>query len=179
MEHFGVRPQAITFAKGLANGISIGGVVAENEPMNCLTANSISTAGGNTIAMAAGNSVLDFIESHDLQANAADVGRLQSTGLQELATRHPLTGDVRGAGLMLGVELVENGTEKPAVAATNTILTQCRKRGLLIGKRGLSGNVLRVTPPMTVTIEEAKQALGILDDVLTYVASRAEPQPIH
>ncbi|ABG99664.1 aminotransferase class III (plasmid) [Rhodococcus jostii RHA1] len=179
IEHYGVRPEAITFAKGLANGLSIGGVVAENELMNCLTANSISTAGGNPIAMAAGNAVLDFIESHDLQANAADVGHLLSTGLQELATRHPLIGDVRGAGLMLGVELVENGTKKPAVAATNTILTQCRERGLLIGKGGLSGNVLRVTPPMTVTIEEAKQALGILDDVLSYVASRAEPQPIH
>ncbi|MFE5704595.1 aspartate aminotransferase family protein [Rhodococcus koreensis] len=179
IEHYGVRPQAITFAKGLANGLSIGGVVAENELMNCLTANSISTAGGNPIAMAAGNAVLDFIESHDLQANAADVGHLLSTGLQELATRHPLIADVRGAGLMLGVELVENGTKKPAVAATNTILMQCRERGLLIGKGGLSGNVLRVTPPMTVTIEEAKQALGILDDVLSYLASRAEPQPIH
>ncbi|KXF52724.1 hypothetical protein AXA44_09075 [Rhodococcus sp. SC4] len=67
----------------------------------------------------------------------------------------------------------------PEPANAGTILKQCRERGLLIGKGGLSGNVLRVTPPMTVTIEEAKQALGILDDTLSYVASRAEPQPIH
>lgn len=176
IEHYGVRPQAITFAKGLANGLSIGGVVAENDLMNCLTANSISTSGGNPIAMATGNAVLDFIDSHELQANAAEVGRFLFDGLRELATRHSLIGEVRGAGLMLGVELVEPKTKIPAVAATNAVLAQCRERGLLIGKGGLLGNVLRVTPPMTVTLDEARQALGMLDDVLAHVTPQAERQ---
>ncbi|MDV8071476.1 aspartate aminotransferase family protein [Rhodococcus sp. IEGM 1366] len=162
IEHYGVRPQAITFAKGLANGLSIGGVIAEESLMNSLTANSISTAGGNPIAMAAGNAVIDFIESHDLQHNADDIGRHLIRGLKLIAERNPLIGDVRGSGLMVGVELVEHGTKNPAVAETNTVLAEARSRGLLIGKGGIHGNVLRVTPPMTVTRAEADEALQIL-----------------
>ncbi|MEU1942139.1 aminotransferase class III-fold pyridoxal phosphate-dependent enzyme [Streptomyces melanosporofaciens] len=120
--------------------------------MNCLTANSISTSRGNPIAMATGNAVLDFIDSHELQANAVEVGRFLFDGLRELATRYSLIGEVRGTGLMLGFELIEPKTKVPAVAATNAVLAQCRERGLLIGKGGLLGNVLRVTPPMTVTL---------------------------
>ncbi|RJO70090.1 aspartate aminotransferase family protein [Nocardia panacis] len=170
IEHYGIRPQAITFAKGLANGLSIGGVVAESGLMNSLSANSISTAGGNPMAMVAGTAVLDFIDSHDLQTNAAEVGRILLTGLREIAERCPLIGEVRGAGLMLGVELVEPG-KIPAVSRTNAVLAECRSRGLLVGKGGLHGNVLRVTPPMTVTAEEARRALAILDDALTIVAT--------
>nr|WP_232546669.1 aminotransferase class III-fold pyridoxal phosphate-dependent enzyme [Streptomyces antimycoticus] len=134
--------------------------------MNCLTANSISTSRGNPIAMATGNAVLDFIDSHELQANAVEVGRFLFDGQRGLATRYSLIGEVRGTGLILGFELIEPKTKVPAVAATNAVLAQCRERGLLIGKGGLLGNVLRVTPPMTVTLDEARQALGMLDDVL-------------
>ncbi|MDV6271539.1 aspartate aminotransferase family protein [Rhodococcus globerulus] len=162
IEHYGVRPQAITFAKGLANGLSIGGVIAEESLMNSLTANSISTAGGNPISMAAGNAVIDFIDSHDLQHNADDIGRHLIRGLKLIAERNPLIGDVRGSGLMIGVELVEHGTKNPAVAETNTVLAEARSRGLLIGRGGIHGNVLRVTPPMTVTRAEADEALQIL-----------------
>lgn len=167
IEHYGVRPQAITFAKGLANGLSIGGVVAEESLMNCLTANSISTAGGNPIASAAGCAVIDFIESHDLQRNAAEIGDLLQRGLQELAQRHSTIGEVRGAGLMIGVELVEPHSKTPAPDLANRVLLECRQRGLLIGKGGLYGNVLRVTPPMTVTADEARQALDTLDAAMS------------
>lgn len=169
IEHYGVRPQALTFAKGLANGLSIGGVVAEESLMNCLTANSISTAGGNPIATAAGCAVIDFIESRDLQRNAAETGDMLQRGLQELAQRHTEIGEVRGAGLMIGVELVESHSTAPAPELTNQILLECRQRGLLIGKGGLYGNVLRITPPMTVTADEVRQALDILGVVLSTV----------
>lgn len=171
IEHYGVRPQAITFAKGLANGISIGGVVAESDLMDCLTANSISTAGGNPIAMTAANAVLDYIESNDLQENAHRVGQILFDGLTTLASKNPLIGEVRGSGLMLGVELVHPGTRTPATAETDIVLAECRAAGMLIGKGGLAGNVLRVTPPMTVTESEAHSALGILEDVLTKVTA--------
>lgn len=171
IEHYGVRPQAITFAKGLANGISIGGVVAESDLMDCLTANSISTAGGNPIAMTAANAVLDYIESNDLQENAHRVGQILFDGLTTLASKNPLIGEVRGSGLMLGVELVHPGTRTPATAETDIVLAECRAAGMLIGKGGLAGNVLRVTPPMTVTESEAHSALGILEDVLAKVSA--------
>lgn len=171
IEHYGVRPQAITFAKGLANGMSIGGVVAEEPLMNSLTANSISTAGGNPMAMAAGNAVLDFIEDHDLQRNADRVGALLTDGLRATADRCPLIGEVRGVGLMIGVELVLPGSKAPAVAATTAVLEEARAAGLLIGRGGLHSNVLRVTPPMTVTADEAAEAIAVLDAVLTKVSA--------
>lgn len=174
IEHYGVRPQAITFAKGLANGMSIGGIVAEEPLMNSLTANSISTAGGNPMAMAAGNAVLDYIEDHDLQSNADRVGALLSDGLRAIALRCPLVGEVRGVGLMIGVELVLPGTKTPAVSATTAVLEEARASGLLIGRGGLHGNVLRVTPPMTVTAEEAVEALSILEAVLMKVSTAVE-----
>ncbi|RVW10999.1 aspartate aminotransferase family protein [Prescottella agglutinans] len=174
IEHYGVRPQAITFAKGLANGMSIGGVVAEESLMNSLTANSISTAGGNPMAMAAGNAVLDYLENHDLQSNADRVGALLSDGLRAIGARCPLVGEVRGVGLMIGVELVLPGTKAPAASATTAVLEEARASGLLIGRGGLHGNVLRVTPPMTVTPDEALEALSILEAVLMKVSTAVD-----
>ncbi|QTI90416.1 aminotransferase class III-fold pyridoxal phosphate-dependent enzyme [Streptomyces sp. AgN23] len=103
-------------------------------------------------------------------------GRFLFDGQRGLATRYSLIGEVRGTGLILGFELIAPKTKVPAVAATNAVLAQCRERGLLIGKGGLLGNVLRVTPPMTVTLDEARQALGMLDDVLARITPQAEPQ---
>ncbi|MBB3664509.1 4-aminobutyrate aminotransferase [Prauserella sediminis] len=175
IEHYGVRPQALTFAKGLANGLAIGGVVAEAGLMDCVSANSISTAGGNPIATSTANAVIDYIESHELQANADAVGRQLRRGLEAIAAGCPLIGEVRGAGLMLGVELVEPGTRTAAPAAADTVLAEARAAGLLIGKGGLSGNVLRITPPMTVTADEAREALVILGEVLSTVSNRCSP----
>ncbi|WP_433605327.1 aspartate aminotransferase family protein [Prescottella agglutinans] len=174
IEHYGVRPQALTFAKGLANGMSIGGVVAEDSLMNSLTANSISTAGGNPMAMAAGNAVLDYIADHDLQSNADRIGALLAGGLRAIAARCPLVGEVRGVGLMIGVELVLPGTKTPAVSATTAVLEEARAAGLLIGRGGLHSNVLRVTPPMTVTADEATEALAILESVLMTVSAQVD-----
>ncbi|MCC9738416.1 aspartate aminotransferase family protein [Streptomyces sp. MNU89] len=166
MHAHGVTPDVITFAKGLANGLAIGGVVARPELMHAIEANSISTAGGNPIAMAAANATIDYILDHDLQSNAAARGDQLLAGLRKLAEKYPAIGDVRGEGLMIGVELVVPGTKTPDAACTLRVLERARELGLLIGRGGLLGNVLRVTPPMTVTSDECSTALEILDQTL-------------
>ena len=169
-EHFwgidahGVTPDAMTFAKGLGNGIAIGGVVARAEVMDCLGANSISTFGGNPVATAGAKATLDYLLEHDLQANAAKLGDRLLGGLRATAARHGVVGDVRGKGLMIGVELVQPDSAVPSPAAAGTVLEEAKARGLLVGKGGLHGNVLRLAPPMTLTSAEADEALDILTE---------------
>jgi 4-aminobutyrate aminotransferase len=166
IEAHGVEPDAITFAKGLGNGLTIAGVAARAELMDGLTANSISTFGGNPLSTAGALANLRYLLQHDLQGNARKVGEHLLRRAREWPERHPAVGDVRGRGLMLGVELVRPGTTEPHAAATNAVLEACRRRRLLVGKGGLHGNVVRVAPPMTVTLEEADEAAGVLDQAL-------------
>lgn len=162
-----VDPELMTFAKGLGNGMSIGGVVASAKMMDCLTANSISTAGGNPVSMIAGNATLDYVLEHDLQTNADVIGHRLRDGLRSRFAESAVVGEVRGSGLMIGVELVKPGTTEPDVSATLAIMEDARTAGLLIGRGGLYGNVLRVTPPMTVTAAEADEALDILGQAIS------------
>jgi 4-aminobutyrate aminotransferase len=171
-EHFwgisahGVVPDAMTFAKGLGNGLAIGGVVARAELMDCLTANSISTFGGNPLVTAGAAAALDYVLGHDLQANAAKQGERLLSGLRELQRRLPVIGDVRGKGLMIGVELVEPGGMAPSPRAAALVLEATCRGGLLVGKGGLYGNVVRIAPPMTLTDEEASEGLQILSEAI-------------
>jgi 4-aminobutyrate aminotransferase len=158
----GIVPDAITFAKGLGNGLPIGGVVARAELMDSVTASSISTFGGNPLVARGAMAVLDYLLEHDLQANARTVGARLAAGLRTLAERHPMVGDVRGKGLMLGVELIEPGTRAPAAAAAAALQEAARRGGLLVGKGGLYGNVLRIAPPLILTEAEADEGLEIL-----------------
>ncbi|HEY6709666.1 MAG TPA: aminotransferase class III-fold pyridoxal phosphate-dependent enzyme, partial [Actinomycetota bacterium] len=112
----GIIPDMLTFAKGLGNGLPIGGVVARTELMDSVTANSISTFGGNPLVATGALAVLDYLAAHDLQANARVVGGRLAAGLRRLADGRPAVGDVRAKGLMLAVELVEPGSTKPAPA---------------------------------------------------------------
>ncbi|MFE5502360.1 aspartate aminotransferase family protein [Amycolatopsis japonica] len=161
-------PDAMTFAKGLGNGLAIGGLVARGDLVDCLTANSISTFGGNPVAMAGAAAVLDHIADHDLQANALARGNELLDGLR--AAGNPLIGDVRGKGLMIGVELVEPGGMTPNPGAAARMMEETKARGLLIGKGGLHGNVLRIAPPMTLTAEEAAEGLGFIVDALAAIS---------
>ncbi|GIG92875.1 aspartate aminotransferase family protein [Plantactinospora endophytica] len=187
-EHFwgyqahGVTPDLLTFAKGIGNGFALAGVVGRAEVLNEVHAVSFSTFGGNPLATAAGNAVLDYLLAHDLQANAARVGAVLLAGLNELADRHPVVGAVRGKGLMLGVEFVRPGGTEPDPAATARVFEECKRGGLLVGKGGLYGNVLRMGPPLTLTEEEAREALGILAEAVAVadadavtVANAGEP----
>ncbi len=166
IEAHGVTPDMMTFAKGLGNGLAIGGVVARGEIMDSLGANSISTFGGNPVSTVGARAVLDYLLDHDLQANAATLGSRLIGGLRDVAEKHPVVGDVRGKGLMVGVELVEPGGKTPSPAAAVTVLEETRRRGLLVGKGGLHNNVIRLAPPMTLTEDELDEALAILAEAV-------------
>ncbi|MGA8112992.1 MAG: aspartate aminotransferase family protein [Actinocatenispora sp.] len=174
-EHFwgiqahGVVPDAMTFAKGLGNGLAIGGLVARPELVDCLTANSISTFGGNPVSTAGAHATLRYLLDHDLQANAAKIGGRLLHGLRDAAEKYPILGDVRGKGLMIGLEFVHPGGIEPNPAAAAGLLEQTRKRGVLIGKGGLHGNVVRIAPPMTLTESEADEALAALTESIAVV----------
>jgi 4-aminobutyrate aminotransferase len=176
-EHFwgyqahGVTPDLITFAKGIGNGFALGGVVGRAAVMEAVPAISFSTFGGNPVSCAAGNAVLDYVLDHDLQANAARVGRILLDGLR--AVDSAIVGEVRGKGLMIGVEFVRPGTTEPDAAATARVFEQCRAGGLLVGKGGLYGNVLRMGPALTLTEDEAREGLSILVDAIGRVAAEA------
>jgi 4-aminobutyrate aminotransferase len=158
----GVEPDLITFAKGLGNGLAIGGVVGRGDVMEAVTTSSISTFGGNPLATTAARATLDYLLDHDLQANAAKLGDRLLSGLRDLADAHPVIGDVRGRGLMLAIELVVPGDEDPDPVGAGRLLEETRERGLLVGKGGLHGNVIRMAPPMTLTDDEAGEALELL-----------------
>jgi 4-aminobutyrate aminotransferase len=167
-EHFwgyeahGIVPDMITFAKGLGNGLAIGGVIARGDIMDVVKANSISTFGGNPLATAGALANLDYLLEHDLQANAFKVGQQLRASLDDLAEQLPNIGDVRGKGLMIGVEFVRPGSKDPDSGVTTRVMEEARTGGLLIGKGGLFGNVLRIAPPLSVTSEEAAEGYDIL-----------------
>jgi alanine-glyoxylate transaminase/(R)-3-amino-2-methylpropionate-pyruvate transaminase len=171
-ENFGVVPDIVTLAKGIGNGFPLAAVTTRREIAQKLTERShINTFGGNPLAMAAGLAVLDVIDQERLQENARVVGGRLLAGLQDLATRHRLIGDVRGRGLMLGVELVtDRGTKEPARAETAELLEQLRELGVLVGKGGLFGNVLRIKPPLCLTAADVDFALAALDQALGRLA---------
>ncbi|MFL6142597.1 MAG: aspartate aminotransferase family protein [Labedaea sp.] len=176
-EHFwgiqahGTVPDMMTFAKGLGNGLAIGGVVARGEVMDCLAANSISTFGGNPVASVGAKAVLDYVVDHDLQANAARQGERLMAGLRAVAERAPIVGDLRGKGLMIGIELVEPGGNTPSPRLAAKVLEETRARGLLVGKGGLHNNVIRLAPPMTLTEDETDEGLGVLDGAIVAAAT--------
>ena len=176
-EHFwgidahGVTPDVMTFAKGLGNGLAIGGVVARGDLMDGITANSISTFGGNPLATAAASATIDYLLEHDLQANALKVGDQLLRGLRDIGADLDGIGEVRGKGLMAAVELVKPGTDTPDPAAAAKAMEETRARGLLVGKGGRFGNVLRLAPPMTLTEAEADEGLSVLSEALPAATS--------
>jgi 4-aminobutyrate aminotransferase len=169
----GVTPDIMTFAKGIGNGFAIGGVVARGELMDALPAAGISTFGGNPLATAAASATLGYLLDHGLQANARTLGNLLIEGLRTHAERLRVVGEVRGKGLMFAIDLVDPATGAPSPALATRMLEATRERGLLIGKGGLNGNVLRMAPPLVLTEAEAKEGLAILSDALDAVNAEA------
>jgi 4-aminobutyrate aminotransferase len=158
-------PDLLTFAKGLGNGLSIGGVVARAEVMDCLGANSISTFGGSPVTTAGALANLRYLLEHDLQGNARRMGRILRQRLDVTARQLPMVREIRGKGLMIGVELVDQDGQPSALAAA-TVLERARELGLLIGKGGPQGSTLRIAPPLTLTEDEAVEGAELLREAL-------------
>ncbi|MCX5386517.1 aspartate aminotransferase family protein [Streptomyces sp. NBC_00083] len=163
-------PDILTFAKGIGNGMSIGGVVARADIMNCLDSNSISTFGGSPVTMAAGLANLGHLLEHDLQGNARRVGGLLIERLRAICAQLPAVREVRGRGLMAGIELVRPGTDEADPQAAAAVLEAAREGGLLIGKGGgHDTSVLRIAPPLSLTVAEAEEGAAILERALRAV----------
>ncbi|MGQ4511548.1 aminotransferase class III-fold pyridoxal phosphate-dependent enzyme [Streptomyces sp. DW26H14] len=160
-------PDIVTFAKGIGNGMSIGGVIARADIMNHVDTNSISTFGGSPVTMAAGLANLSYLLEHDLQGNARRVGGLLLERLRATAAQVDTVREVRGRGLMAGVELVRPGTDEASPERAAAALEAAREGGLLIGKGGgHNTSVLRIAPPLTLTVAEAEEGALILDRAL-------------
>jgi 4-aminobutyrate aminotransferase len=164
MEHYGVTPDIITSAKGLGNGIPVGLTVARPEVAAGLSGVSISTFGGNAVSAAAALAVIEYIEEEDLRGNADRMGALLRERLLDLQAKYPAIGDVRGMGLLQAVELVEDRrTKAPAAGAASALMESARRNGLLVGKGGLYGNVIRVTPPLNIGRADIDEFARLLD----------------
>jgi alanine-glyoxylate transaminase/(R)-3-amino-2-methylpropionate-pyruvate transaminase len=172
-QSFGVTPDFVTMAKGIGNGAPLGAVTTRMEIAKSLAQRlHFNTFGGNPVSMAAGLAVLDIIDEEGIQENARVVGGRLKAGLERLKSAHPLIGDVRGMGLMLGVELVrDRATKEPAKAEALDVLEAGRELGVLVGKGGLDGNVLRIKPPMCITAADVDFALDVFDRALTAVGT--------
>jgi len=167
-QNWGVVPDIVTMAKGIGNGVPLGAVATRMDVAEVLSQRThFNTFGGNPVCMAAGEAVIDVIDEEGLQENSRVVGAHFKAGLEKLMDRHRLIGDVRGMGLMLGVELVrDRGTKEPAKEETLDVLEHAREMGVLLGKGGLFGNILRIKPPMCITREDVGFALEVLDKAL-------------
>ncbi len=165
IEHWDVEPDIMTMAKGVANGMPLGITIAKSEIADAFKKLTISTFGGNPISAAAANATLDVMEQENLPANAETMGKRFRAGLEEIQSRFPdVIGDVRGMGLMQAFELVvdeTNGDRTPNPTAAVALFEATKKRGMLIGKGGLYGNVIRIAPPLTVGEAAIDEALSI------------------
>ena len=155
-------------AKGIGNGCPLGAVVTTPKIAAALAQRiHFNTFGGNPVVCAHGKAVLEVIERESLQANALEMGNRIFFGLQNLKEKHDVIGDVRGKGLLLGIELVKDrGTKEPAKAECAQVLETCRDLGLLLGKGGLHGQTIRFSPPMCIHRADADFILEVLDQAL-------------
>ena len=158
----GMVPDLLTFAKGVGNGFALAGVVGRAEVVNAVAAISFATFGGNPLATTAGNAVVDYVLDHDLRRNAARTGEILLSGLRTATVDNPRVAEVRGKGLMIAIEFVRPGGFTPDAAAAGAVYEECRRLGLLVGKGGLYGNVVRMGPPLTLSDAEAREGLEIL-----------------
>ena len=164
IEHYGVEPDIMTSAKGMGNGVPIGWTIATEEVANAFPGLTFSTFGGNPVSCAVGLAVINVIEKNDLRTNARVVGDYFREKLDELKERYPIIGDVRGMGLMQGIELVKDrATKEPNPEAVLKVFEETKRRGVLIGKGGLYGNVIRTGMMLNSTKDTVDELIQALD----------------
>jgi len=170
IEHWEVTPDIMTCAKGMANGAPIGATITTKELAASFQGLTISTFGGNPVTSVAAKATIEVMEEEKLLENADTVGSYFRGKLDELQRKYPVIGDVRGKGLMLALELVTDPeTKEPAAAATTQLLERTREHGLLIGKGGLYGNVIRLSPMLNIGKPDVDEAVRILDRSLAEI----------
>jgi 4-aminobutyrate aminotransferase len=166
IEHWEVEPDIMTMAKGIANGFPLANTITTQEIAKSMVGQglTISTFGGNPVCTAASLTTIQVMEEMDVPKHVARVGTRLRSGLENLKEKHSLIGDVRGMGLIQGVEVVRDRKSKePAPEEVMRLFEETRKRGLLIGKGGMYGNVLRIAPPLIAEQDHVEEALEILD----------------
>jgi 4-aminobutyrate aminotransferase len=164
IEHFGVEPDIVAIAKGIASGLPLGVTTARADVMAWPPGSHASTFGGNPVCCAAALATVGLIKD-SLMANAAAVGAHLMEGLRGLQDKHPLIGDVRGMGLMIGIELVrDRRTKERATTERDRLVEECFTRGLLV--LGAGRNALRLSPPLILTTDQADTAVRIIDECL-------------
>ena len=172
IEWYGVDPDIMVLAKGIASGVPIAATVATNEVADAFTAaDHSSTYGGNAVMCAAALANIEVMLEENIPENALKIGEFMLERLRDLARRHKIIGDVRGRGLMIGIEIVKDQkTKAPGVEESSRIREEMRKRGILIGKGGISRSVLRIQPPLIMTEQQAQKVIDALDASLRSVA---------
>lgn len=168
IEQWGVKPDMVTMAKGLGNGYPLGAVITTREVAESMRGKThFNTFGGGPVAMAAGLAVLDVLDEEKLPRNAAVVGAYLKERLSKLKDRFEPVGDVRGMGLMLGVEIVKDKKSKePAPDKLLELMERAKDRGVLLGKGGMAGNVIRIKPPLCFSKKDADELVGVLEESL-------------
>ncbi|UCC89438.1 MAG: aspartate aminotransferase family protein [Anaerolineales bacterium] len=170
IQHWGVEPDIMTMAKGIANGSPMGATIATPEVADKLQGLTISTFGGNPVSCAAALATIQVMQEEASPTHVEEVGAHLRQGLEALQQKYPLIGDVRGMGLIQGVEMVlDRQTKEPATQQVAHMFEATRERGMLIGKGGFYGNALRISPPLVATKDDVDQALEILDHAFAEV----------
>ena len=170
---YDIEPDILVMGKAMANGIPAAAYIARDDIGEAIERPTFSTYGGNPLASAAALATIDYMIDNELPARAEHAGARFTAGLEELAAHHDLIGDIRGRGLFIGVELVlDHRTRAPASDQTLMVIDECRNNGLIVGKSGPYGNVLRIGPPLTISDGQVDTALSILDGALATIGRR-------
>jgi 4-aminobutyrate aminotransferase/(S)-3-amino-2-methylpropionate transaminase len=173
IEHYGVEPDILVTAKGIANGYPLAAFTTRDEIAAAFRpGDHLSTFGGNPVCCAAALANIEFFEEERLCEQSEEKGRYAITRLRSLQQRLPIIGEVRGLGLMIGIELVKDESLTPAVAEAEAVRDTCFKAGVLIGVGGTNANVLRLQPPLVITQEQLETALEVLESAITEVSNR-------
>ncbi len=168
LEHENLTPDIVVIGKGIGSGVPVAAVAARSEIFACLKKGEMSsTLGGNPVASAGAIAVLDIMEKEKLAEQSAKLGAYMKSKLQAVARHCPYLGDVRGMGLVMGLEFVtDKKTREPAPELIRPLIEECANQGLLIGAVGMYGNVIRVAPPLVITRAEIDESVAIMDNVL-------------
>jgi 4-aminobutyrate aminotransferase len=170
-EHSGVVPDGVAMGKSIGSGVAaLSAVVARKEILDVAPAINMYTIAGNPVSATAGLATLAYVRNHDLVANAARIGRQLLEGFRGLMASHKLIGDVRGKGMILGVELVrDRASRQPAASEAAKLVYRCKELGLLIFYGGIYSNVIEVTPPLTLSHDDAERGLALFEEALSDV----------